>query len=108
MIDIAQTGDIAEIIATILPCAWSYAEYAQRLQVQYADALQENFYRSWIDKYASEEYANSFTWLFNTLEALVVDKTEKQRQKIKVVFVYNVTFEYKFWETSYELKMSYK
>ena len=107
MLAIGQTGGLAEVLATIFPCAWTYSDWGKRLKKQYANMLEGNFYRTWIEKYASEEFENSFAWFYNTLDNLVSNMTDKQRERIKDIFVSSVEFEYLFWEMAYKQQMSY-
>lgn len=107
MLAVGQTGDLAEILATVFPCAWTYSDYAKRLKVQYADKVSDNLYRSWIEEYASEEFATSFFWFYDTLDELCAMKDEKQLEKIEQIFISSVEFEYLFWDMSYRQEMSY-
>lgn len=107
MLAIGQTGDLAEILATVFPCAWTYGDYAQRLKKDYPMLLANNFYLPWIEGYASEDYQQSYEWFFDTLDALCLSKTEIQRGKIQTIFQSSVEFEYLFWDMSYKQKMSF-
>ena len=107
MLACAQTGGLAEVLATVFPCAWTYSDWGKRLKEQYADKLEGNFYRSWIEKYASEEFENSFEWFYDTLDALTANMTDKQRGKIADIFISSVEFEYLFWDMAYKQQMSY-
>ena len=50
MLNIGFGGDEDEIIATILPCAWSYFFIANKLKKIYKVS---GFYNHWIDSYNS-------------------------------------------------------
>lgn len=108
MLAVGQSGGVDEIIATILPCAWTYADFAQRLKLTYSDRLEDNYYKSWINNYANEEFDATFLWMFDTLDALVADKSEEHRQKIEDIFIASVQFEYLFWDMAYKTELSYK
>lgn len=108
MISVGQQLGVIEIMATVLPCAWSYYDFANRLKKQYADKLAGNRYKSWLDMYTSEEYINSFEWFFDALDNLVCDKTKTELEKIEEVFFSSVEFEYLFWEMAYKQQMSFK
>lgn len=107
MLSYGLTGGLAEVLAAVFPCAWTYADYATRLKVQYADCLEGNFYQGWIESYASDEFAGSFEWFFDTLDELVANMSDAQRQKIEDIFVSSVEFEYLFWDMAYKQQMSY-
>ena len=108
MLAVGQTGDLADILATVFPCAWTYSDYGKRLKERYADRLEDNFYKTWIENYASSEYEESFAWFFDVLDRLVADKTDAQRANIEQIFISSVEFEYLFWDMAYKQEMSYK
>ena len=107
MLAVGQTGDLAEIIAAVFPCGWTYSDYAMRLKKQYGDCLEGNFYRTWIENYASEEFAESFEWFYEVLDELVAEKTDEQKNRVAEIFVSSVEFEYLFWDMSYKKEMSH-
>jgi thiaminase/transcriptional activator TenA len=102
------TGNLAEIIATIFPCAWTYCDYGKRLKAQYAENLEHNFYGFWIEKYASFDFEESYDWFYDYLDNLVEKMTDKQRRKIEEIFINSVEFEYLFWDMAYKQQMSYE
>jgi thiaminase/transcriptional activator TenA len=107
MIAYGQTGGLAEVLAAVFPCAWTYADYAKRLKEQYAANLEGNFYKTWIENYASDEFSDSFEWFYDALDNLVSNMSDKQREKITEIFISSVEFEYLFWDMSYKRQMSY-
>ncbi|MGX7008226.1 thiaminase (transcriptional activator TenA) [Lactococcus chungangensis CAU 28 = DSM 22330] len=104
MLTTAQSGQLTKIIATVLPCAWTYAEFSQRLVKAYNHELANNPYRVWLEKYASDDFAQSAQWLLAKLEALMQDKSEQDYQEIQAIFKSSLEFEYLFWEMSYEMQ----
>ncbi len=108
MLAVGQTGDLSEIMAAVFPCAWTYAGYAMRLKEAYPDALESNYYKSWIDIYSGEEFAESFAWFYDALDDLCKGKTDAQLKKIESIFVSSVEFEYLFWDMAYKQEMSYR
>ena len=102
-----QTGGLAELIATVFPCAWTYGEYGQRLKEQYAEQLEDNYYKSWIEMYASQEFEDSFQWFFPTLDRLVENMSDEEKAKIEAIFIQSVEFEYLFWDMAYKQQMSF-
>ena len=107
MIAIGQTGGLAELIAAVFPCAWTYADYAKRLKEQYAGKLEGNFYKKWIENYSGDGFSNSFEWFYDALDNLVANMSEAQRRKIEEIFISSVEFEYLFWDMAYKQQMSY-
>ena len=107
MLAVGQTCGLAEILSAVFPCAWTYADYGKRLKEQYADRLETNFYKTWIEQYASEEFSSSFEWFYDALDNLVANMSEKQRKAIEEIFISSVEFEYLFWDMAYKQNMSY-
>ena len=107
MLSFGLTGGLAEVLASVFPCAWTYADYGKRLKEQYADGLDKNFYKSWIETYASVGFSDSFEWFYDALDNLVSNMTDKQREKIEEIFISSVEFEYLFWDMAYKQQMSY-
>ena len=108
MLAVGQTGDLAGILATVFPCAWTYNDYSRRLKAQYANRLEDNFYKTWIETYARPEFEESFAWFFDTLDKLVAGKTDAQRARVEQIFISSVEFEYLFWDMAYKQEMSYR
>ncbi len=107
MLATAYSGTAADIIAVVFPCAWSYHDYAKRLKQSYGNIPEENFYKKWIDTYASEEFEESFSWFYEYLDLLCENKTEKELKKIEDIFRTSIEFEFLFWDMAYGMKMSY-
>ena len=107
MLSFGLTGGLAEVLAAVFPCAWTYADYGKRLKEQYADRLDGNFYKTWIEMYASPGFSSSFEWFYDVLDGLVSNMTDKQREKIEDIFISSVEFEYLFWDMAYKQQMSY-
>jgi len=107
MLAYGQTGGLAELLAAVFPCAWTYADYARRLKEQYAGCLERNIYKKWIENYASDEFLESFEWFYDALDNFVSNMTDKQREKITEIFISSVEFEYLFWDMAYKRQMSY-
>ncbi|MCL2827183.1 MAG: thiaminase II [Oscillospiraceae bacterium] len=107
MLSYGLTGGLAEVLAAVFPCAWTYADYGKRLKTQYADKLEENFYKTWIETYAGDEFSQSFEWFYDALDQLVANMSDAEREKITDIFISSVEFEYLFWDMAYKQQMSY-
>ena len=107
MLSFGLTGGLAEVLAAVFPCAWTYADYGKRLKEQYAANLDGNFYKSWIEAYSSDEFSASFQWFYEALDKLTINMPGKEREKIEDIFISSVEFEYLFWDMSYKQQMSY-
>ncbi|MDR1974037.1 MAG: thiaminase II [Bacteroidales bacterium] len=104
----AQTGDLLDILVAVYPCCCTYSDYAIRLKNEYGHLLESNFYKSWIDNYSQEEYAEFCNWFDDKIEELVANKTEAEKERLIDIFVSGVEFEYLFWDMGYKMEMGYK
>ena len=58
MLLVAYEEGEAEILAAILSCAYSYEVIAKQIVANNPDSVNNEFYGTWIQGYASEEYAS--------------------------------------------------
>ena len=107
MLSVALAGGVAEILAVVLPCAWSYYDFASRLAADHAATLAGNYYRSWIEAYAGKEYCASIAWLFEEFEAAAADGGPQAHDRLAEIFRTSMEFEFLFWEMSHKQRMSY-
>lgn len=107
MLAVAQTGAAAEILAVVLPCAWTYFDFATRLKEEHGSSLEGNFYRSWIESYAGDDYRDSISWLFESLDESASGASETKQRELEEIFRSSVEFEYLFWDMAYKKQMSF-
>lgn len=107
MMVVGYNEGIVGLMASVLPCAWSYYDFACRLKEEFSDNLESNYYKSWIETYASDEFYESFSWFFPVMDKLCEGKNEKELEKIVDIFRSSVEFEYLFWDMAYKRQMSY-
>ena len=89
-------GDMGELLAALLPCAWGYVYLAQRLAKESPPADQR--YADWIAQYASEEFADAARWLRDELDRVVGDAGAERRRRLTEIFVLSSRYEHRFWE----------
>lgn len=100
MLNVSQRGSLAELIAAILPCAWSYCEIGQRL-AQRPGAMEHSLYGEWITMYQSEEFRELADWLIDLLNRLVEGTVTEQKQ-LETIFLNTSRFEYLFWDMAWD------
>ena len=105
---IAYGGDLLDILVAVLPCAWVYADYGQRLAREFADTLESNPFRSWIDMYKTEEFWSSSVWLIEHIEHMVQGLGENRLHELEEIFCNGVQNEYMFWSSAYDMQYSWK
>ncbi len=97
-----------DILVAVLPCAWVYADYGYRLAAEFADTLDDNPYKSWVDMYKTDEFWQDSVWLLDHIEKLVADVSEERKRELIDIFVTGVENEYMFWASAYDMQYTWK
>jgi thiaminase (transcriptional activator TenA) len=92
----AADGDMADLVAALLPCAWGYVHIAEQMVKQPAPA--DPRYADWIAQYASPEFAEAAEWLKAEMNRLAEGTTAEKRQRLVELFVLSSRYEWMFWE----------
>jgi thiaminase/transcriptional activator TenA len=92
----AADGDMADLLAALLPCAWGYVYTAQRLAQGAPPADQR--YADWIQQYASEEFAQAADWLRAELDRVAAGVDHEKRARLTELFLISSRYEWQFWE----------
>ena len=103
MLHVGQSGTLAELVAALLPCMWSYWEIGKELSEK--PGANNEFYREWIEIYSSEEFGELATWCINLFDSLTEDKSEVELEKLEEIFLNTTRFEYMFWDMAYNEAM---
>ena len=82
ILSIAYGKDILDILVAVLPCAWVYADYGYRLAHEFADTLDVNQYKSWVDMYKTDEFWQGSAWLIEHIEKLAAEVSEERKQEL--------------------------
>lgn len=101
MLNVAQNGSLAEVVACLLPCAWDYWEIGKLLRKQYGDQLATNPYAKWIETYDSEEFGAGAKWLIDLMDRLAEGKPERELAVLEKHFNITSKYEYLFWDMNY-------
>lgn len=91
-------GDLAEVVAAMLPCYWLYAD------IGYANAKAKpgkKVYQNWIDTYASDWFQQSTKEQIDLLDELMEDANEQKKTRVTEQFVIAKEYELHFWEMAY-------
>jgi thiaminase/transcriptional activator TenA len=92
----AADGDLLDLLAALLPCAWGYVYLAQKLMEKHPPSDQR--YRDWIEQYASPEFAQARDWLREEMDRLATGAPEEKRARLTELFVVSSRYEWMFWE----------
>jgi thiaminase/transcriptional activator TenA len=96
---VSLTGDVLEIISTILPCTWSYNFIAKNISQKCSD---DNFFKKWIDSYNSDEYKNFTKLWIDFTNDLCKNIDESKKERLKEIFRKSSIYEYEFWDMAYK------
>lgn len=99
LLNVAQSGTLADIIAGVLPCQWGYAEIGTTLAQQ--GGSPEQLYQEWIEMYASEEFLALGKWLRSLLNELTAESSSAEKERLKRHFLFSSRYEYLFWEMAW-------
>ena len=84
MLAAAAAGTPAEIVAAILACSWSYAE--------------------WVQSYAGEDYQQTNDALVALMNQLAEGCTEAEYRRLEEIFVTCSRYELGFWDMAWNLE----
>lgn len=96
LIRTAADGDMADLVAALLPCAWGYVYLAQ--QLKRGNPPKDQRYADWIAQYASPEFVQTAEWLKGEMNRLAEGATPAKRQRLIDLFLLSSRYEWQFWE----------
>lgn len=89
-------GDVADLLAALLPCAWGYAHVGQSLA---SDGLPaDDRYADWIRQYSSDEFVEGAEWLKNEINEVAEPLPAERKDDLEELFVTSSRYEYQFWD----------
>lgn len=104
MLRVAYEEGVPEILAAVLPCAYSYELIAKNMVKNRPESLNEGFYKDWIQGYASDSYAKGNQDMIEALNTYTKDYTEEQLQHLEEIFIASSRYETSFWDFSWKLE----
>ncbi len=103
MIARSYEGDLAELMAALLPCTWGFWEIADRL-IKGGAVKENNPYWDWIEMYTSKDYTDFCNWTKDLMERLGKGVSEAKKQRLTDIFVTSSRYEYLFWEMAEKME----
>ncbi|WP_067726851.1 thiaminase II [Oceanobacillus damuensis] len=104
MLHSAQNGTLADLLAALLPCMWSYWEIGKELS-EIPGAKDHELYGEWITMYSSKEFGQSAQWCIDLLDKETDGKSERELLQLEKIFLNTTRYEYMFWEMAYNEEM---
>ena len=100
----AADGDMADLLAALLPCAWGYVVIGRALAK--GRLPDDPRYAEWIGQYASDEFAEAGAWLRSELDRVTspggAEVAEEKRARLQEIFVLSSRYELRFWDMCWE------
>ena len=104
MLHVSQNGSLAEVVAALLPCAWSYWEIGKEL-AELPGALDHPLYGDWIRMYSSKDFGELATWCLELMDETAEGKPESELVRLEEIFLNTTRYEYMFWDMAYTKQM---
>jgi thiaminase (transcriptional activator TenA) len=92
----AAGGDIADLTAALLPCAWGYVHIGERLARE--KPPRDARYADWIAQYSSPDFAAAAEWLKAETNRLAADAGPDKRARMRELFLLSSRYEWQFWQ----------
>ncbi len=99
---VAETLDLAGILAAVLPCAHGYWEIATALRG--AGLPDHEAYADWIRMYTSDDYEAMARWMADLLDRVAGGSPWGREEALRDVFLLSQRYEYLFWEMSWHME----
>jgi thiaminase/transcriptional activator TenA len=96
-------GNLADILAVLLPCATGYIEIGKQL---HAAGLPENkFYADWIMTYSSQEFEDLTNWLIERMNQFALAAPQNRKEYWYNLYIASARFEYLFFDMSWHMQL---
>jgi len=96
----AADGDMADLLAALLPCAWGYVDIGQSLAAENPPGDQR--YADWIAQYASVEFAQAAEWLRGELDRVAEAAAPEKKGHLTELFLLSSRYEHRFWDMCWD------
>lgn len=102
MLSVAAQGGPLEIMAAMLPCAWSYVEIAARLAGEIVD---HPVYRDWVGFYLKDEVLALVAQMRESFDEMAAQASPgpESRRRLAGIFTTSSRLEGAFWDMAYTL-----
>jgi thiaminase (transcriptional activator TenA) len=96
----AADGDMADLVAALLPCSWGYVSLARALARGEPPA--DRRYADWIAQYIAPEFVQAADWLKAELNRLAKGASAAKRERLCGLFLLSSRYEWLFWEMCWQ------
>jgi len=98
----AATCSSNDVIAAMLPCAWSYADIAAR----HGAVAPHPIYEEWLGVFGGDDYRAYIERLISEVDALLGDTPLNDLDRLKSIFATGVRMETAFWAAAMNAETS--
>jgi len=88
-------GDMLDLLAALLPCAWGYLWIARRMKE--GGLPDDRRYADWIEMYTSDDFAQAASWLRAEMDRLGASITAGKKRRLQEIFDISSRYEARFW-----------
>jgi thiaminase/transcriptional activator TenA len=100
LLRMGTTTNYIELLGTLLPCMWGYAEVGQRLAQQGLPA--DPRYRRWINVYADPEFAELAEWCRQLVDRACDNISADRVERVENAFITSSRYELAFWDMAWK------
>lgn len=101
MYNAVRTGDLIDVVASILPCPWTYAKIGDAFKD--LKTTESNPFKSWIDFYSTEDTGDRdlSDQLFSIIDSEAENYSDQRLQEVEQRFLKSCELEWHFWDQAY-------
>jgi len=100
---VAYTGSMAENVAALLPCMWTYLDVGDTL-VEIGGYRGHPVYEEWCEAYKAPEYIELVEVYRGLVDRSAEESGKTVKNKMRRNFRQSTRYEYMFWEMAYEME----
>jgi thiaminase (transcriptional activator TenA) len=100
LLNVAWSGGLGEILASLLPCQWGYWELGLQLAENGGTAA-DNPYRQWVVTYSSPEFGELASWLREVVDGMAEGAGKEERTRMEREYMASSRYELLFWDMAW-------
>jgi len=95
-------GDLADILAVLVPCACGYVEIAKELKKRGLPG--DPFLKDWVVQYSSAEFEKFADWLIDRMNAHAEGAPARSKERWHRLYETSARYEYLFFDMSWKME----
>lgn len=97
----ASLGDYPEVLGSVLPCYWIYAEVGKALLEK---GSPNAMYQKWIETYGGEDFNALVEAVLDVTDQACKDLNQHQKARVTEAFITTSRYEWMFWNMGWTLE----